>query len=82
MLVSAAYDGDAEKVVLKFYDPRKHEINLWMDDTGHKPYCYSKSSIEELSILKDRKDILEMKTNLCMSVIAAIKATTNKPIST
>ncbi|MEE9134940.1 MAG: 3'-5' exonuclease, partial [Nitrososphaerales archaeon] len=61
MLVSAAYDGDAEKVVLKFYDPRTQEIHLWIDDTGHKPYCYSKSSIEELSILKNRKDILEMK---------------------
>jgi len=61
MLVSAAYDGDAEKVVLKFYDPRTQKINLWIDNTGHKPYCYSKASIQDLSILNDRKDIIEMR---------------------
>ena len=42
MLVSATYDSFDKHVMLKFYDPESNELVLWKDNTGHKPYCYSK----------------------------------------
>ncbi|MCE2497947.1 MAG: DNA-directed DNA polymerase I [Nitrosopumilaceae archaeon] len=60
MLVSAAYDGVSKKALLKFYDPESKELYLWWDETGHKPYCYSKLSLEELGYLKSRSDILDI----------------------
>ncbi|MFQ6010693.1 MAG: DNA-directed DNA polymerase I [Nitrososphaerales archaeon] len=82
MLVSAAYDGDAEKVVLKFYDPRTQKIRLWTDDSGHKPYCYSKLGNEELSILKDRKDIIEMRKEQKRDLITDTMIEVTKIITT
>jgi DNA polymerase I len=61
LLVSATYDGQKKSVVLKFYEPDSKKILLWTDNTGHKPYCYSKLDPEELKFLSDRKDILELK---------------------
>lgn len=61
MLVSAAYDGASKKALLKFYDPESTELYLWWDETGHKPYCYSKLSLEELEHLKSRNDILDIR---------------------
>lgn len=60
MLVSAAYDGASKKALLKFYDPESKELYLWWDETGHKPYCYSKLSPEELGHLESRSDILDI----------------------
>ncbi len=48
LLVSATYDGDKRKAVLKFYDPRSGRVWLWEDNTGHRPYCYTKLSRAEL----------------------------------
>jgi len=33
---------------LRLYDPKSQKIYFWYDDSGHKPYCYSKQPIEEL----------------------------------
>ena len=60
MLVSAAYDGASKKALLKFYDPESKELYLWWDESGHKPYCYSKLSPEELGHLESRSDILDI----------------------
>jgi DNA polymerase, archaea type len=58
LLVSATYDGEKRVAVLKFYDPRLDRVWLWEDNTGHKPYCYSKLPREEvLSKLSGRSDI-------------------------
>ncbi|MEM3084461.1 MAG: DNA-directed DNA polymerase I [Nitrososphaerales archaeon] len=68
LLVSATYDGESKRVILKFYHPTSQRIYLWYDNTDHKPYCYTKMQPEELSQLKDRKDIhailTERKTDL------------------
>jgi DNA polymerase I len=48
MLVSATYDNISRSAVLKFYDPKSQKLILWLDETGHKPYCYSKLDPEEL----------------------------------
>jgi DNA polymerase I len=33
---------------LRLYDPKSQKIYFWYDDSGHKPYCYSKQPTEEL----------------------------------
>ncbi len=60
LLVSAIYDGDAKVAVLKFYNSNTQKIHLWYDDTGHKPYCYSKLPIEQLKDLKGRSDVIDL----------------------
>ncbi len=61
MLVSATYDNISKSAVLKFYEPRSEKLVLWKDETGHKPYCYSKLAPEELEFLQERDDVLEIK---------------------
>ncbi|MCH9041404.1 MAG: DNA-directed DNA polymerase I [Thaumarchaeota archaeon] len=62
MLVSAAYDNISKSAVLKFYEPKSQKLILWKDETGHKPYCYSRLAPEELDFLRERDDVLEIKT--------------------
>lgn len=33
---------------MRLYDPKSQKIYFWYDDSGHKPYCYSKQPTEEL----------------------------------
>lgn len=60
LLVSATYDGQKKAAVLKFYDPASQKVLLWADNTGHKPYCFSKMLPDELSFLSERKDIIKL----------------------
>ncbi len=62
MLVSATYDSITKLAVLKFYEPKSKKIILWRDETGHKPYCYSRLSPEELDFLQERDDVIEIKS--------------------
>ncbi len=61
MLVSATYDSKNKCAVLKFYEPSTQKIILWRDETGHKPYCYSKLRPDELGFIAGRKDVIEIK---------------------
>ena len=61
LLISAAYNSREKKAVLKFYEPKSGRIFLWTDKTGHKPYCYSKLSVDELEFLSARQDVIEIK---------------------
>ena len=49
LLVSATYDGDKRKAVLKFYDSERERVWLWEDNTGHRPYCYTRLSDAEIA---------------------------------
>jgi DNA polymerase I len=60
LLVSATYDGQKKVAVLKFYEPNSQKLLLWIDNTGHKPYAYSKLEPEELKFLTDRKDVIKL----------------------
>ena len=60
MLVSATYDSRNRCAVLKFYDPRSEKIVTWRDETGHKPYCYSRLSPDELGFVSERSDVIEV----------------------
>ncbi len=62
MLVSATYDNNSKSAILKFYNLESQKLILWKDETGHKPYCYSRLSPDELDFLQEREDILEIKT--------------------
>jgi DNA polymerase I len=62
MLVSATYDNITRAAVLKFYEPESQKLILWHDETGHKPYCYSRLAPDELDFLQERDDVLEIKT--------------------
>ena len=62
MLVSATYDNISKSAVLKFYDPESERIILWRDETGHKPYCFSRLSPDELDFLQERDDVLKIET--------------------
>ena len=60
LLVSATYDGQKKAAILKFYEPDSQKVFLWTDNTGHKPYCYSKLDHEELKFLSERKDVIRL----------------------
>jgi DNA polymerase I len=52
-LVSIGYDGDAKKCFLRLYEPKSHKIYFWYDDSGHKPYCFSKETVADLQKVTD-----------------------------
>ena len=60
MLISATYDGDLRVAVLKFYEPKTGQMRLWRDNTGHKPYCYTKLERQELDAVGRRNDVLRI----------------------
>jgi len=62
LLVSATYNNQKNAAVLKFYDPKSQKIVLWDDQSGHKPYCYSKLNPDELDFLSDRDDVIKIET--------------------
>ncbi|MHA1669772.1 MAG: DNA polymerase domain-containing protein [Promethearchaeota archaeon] len=53
LLLDVDYDGGQNKAVCKFYDLDTDEIRLWIDTTGHEPYCLSKESIKTLETIAD-----------------------------
>lgn len=48
LLLSVEYDSDANKALMKFYDMKNKTIYFLHDRTGHKPYCLTSASIEEI----------------------------------
>ncbi|MBY9003754.1 MAG: DNA-directed DNA polymerase I [Candidatus Lokiarchaeota archaeon] len=53
LLLDVDYDGGQNKAICKFYDLETDKIRLWIDTTGHEPYCLSKESIKTLESLTD-----------------------------
>ncbi|MFX1586633.1 MAG: DNA-directed DNA polymerase I [Promethearchaeota archaeon] len=51
LLLDVDYDGGQNKAYCKFYDLDTDEIRIWIDTTGHEPYCLSKEPILELKNL-------------------------------
>jgi len=47
-LVASCYDGEKKTAYLKLYNTTSHKIELWFDDSNHKPYCLSDLSVESL----------------------------------
>ena len=62
LLISATYNSQKKAAVLKFYEPTSQRIFLWVDKSGHKPYCYSKLSPDEIPTeISERDDVIEIK---------------------
>nr|AIF16042.1 DNA polymerase I (DPA, polB1) [uncultured marine thaumarchaeote KM3_72_D04] len=62
LLISAAYNSRKNAAILKFYEPVSQKIFLWADKSGHKPYCYSKLSPDEIPTeISERDDVIEIK---------------------
>lgn len=62
MLISATYDGPKKCALLKFYNSDTHTLELYHDELGHKPYCYSRLEPSELAHLEDRDDVIDIKS--------------------
>ena len=60
MLASASYDGDKRLALLKFYDEKRGRFWIWEDNTGHRPYCYTRIAMEELDAVRRRKDVIDI----------------------
>ena len=62
LLISATYNSRKNAAILKFYEPVSQRIFLWADKSGHKPYCYSKLSPDEIPTeISERDDVIDIK---------------------
>ena len=62
LLISATYNIQKNAAILKFYEPVSQRIFLWADKSGHKPYCYSKLSPDEIPTeISERDDVIDIK---------------------
>ena len=62
LLISAVYNSQKNAAILKFYEPVSQRIFLWADKSGHRPYCYSKLSPDEIPTeISERDDVLDIK---------------------
>ena len=62
LLISATYNIRKHAAILKFYEPVSQRIFLWADKSGHKPYCYSKLSPDEIPTeISERDDVIDIK---------------------
>lgn len=82
LLVSATYDGEKKVAVLKFYDPKRDRVWLWYDNSGHKPYCYTKLPLEELEEIRARKDIVTIETEEKLDFLVDSRIEVRKIIAT
>ncbi|MBI4258451.1 MAG: DNA-directed DNA polymerase I [Thaumarchaeota archaeon] len=82
LLISATYDGESKKAVLKFYDTDSNTIQLWTDNTDHKPYCYSKLTVSELKDLRTRPDVVDLREEEKLDLLHDSKITVTKIIAT
>ncbi|MEM1657884.1 MAG: DNA-directed DNA polymerase I [Candidatus Jordarchaeales archaeon] len=48
LLISVDYDGERNCAYVRLYDPDSGKLFFWYDNTGHRPYCLSDLSVEEL----------------------------------
>ena len=70
LLISAAYNSRKNAAILKFYEPVSQRIFLWADKSGHKPYCYSKLSPDEIPTeISERDDVIDIKQVKLMDVL-------------
>jgi len=70
LLISATYNIQKHAAILKFYEPVSQRIFLWADKSGHKPYCYSKLSPDEIPTeISERDDVIDIKQVKLMDVL-------------
>ncbi len=82
LLASATYDGDTRKAVLKFYDQEAGRFWLWEDNTGHRPYCFTRLTMDELEVIRSRKDVIEITEEERLDLLNDRKARLRKIVTT
>ena len=82
LLASAFYDGDLRVAVLKFYDPKQGRFWLWRDNTGHRPYCYTRLPRSELEVVSRRKDVVAIEDEEKRDLLSDAKVTLRKIVTT
>jgi len=82
ILISAAYNGDLKLAVLKFYDHTSGRCWLWHDNTGHRPYCYTKLERKELEDIRLRKDVVEIIDEEKLDLLNDAKINVRKIVTT
>jgi DNA polymerase I len=87
--VSATYDGQAQKALIKLYEPTSGQIYFWLDNTDHKPYCLTNLSQYDLEKLDrvikhpgfDHFEIVEKLDPLLNKNVKVTKIVTNDPLA-
>jgi DNA polymerase I len=87
--VSATYDGRQRKAVIKLYEPLSGNIYFWYDNTGHKPYCLTNLTPNELQKIPrlmqhegfDHFETVEKFDPLTFKNISVTKIVTNDPLA-
>ena len=82
ILASASYDGDKRLALLKFYDQKAGRFWIWEDNTGHRPYCYTRLSMDELGQVRARKDVIEIVEEERLDLLNDTKAKLRKIVAT
>ena len=82
LLVSATYDGDKRVAVLKFYDTKRDVVVRWEDNTGHRPYCYTKLEMDRLSAVRARKDVVSITEEQKMDLLSDSQMMVRKIVTT
>jgi DNA polymerase I len=82
LLASATYDGESKKAVLKFYDQKAGRFWLWEDNTGHRPYCFTRLPMAELEGIRARKDVIEIREEERLDLLNDTTARVRKIVTT
>jgi len=82
LLASASYDGDKRLALLKFYDQNAGRFWIWEDNTGHRPYCFTRLPMDELGQVKARKDVIEIVEEERLDLLNDTKAKLRKIVTT
>ncbi len=79
LLISAAYNSQKNAVILKFYDPTSEKIFLWADKSGHRPFCYTKLSPDDIPTeISERDDVVEIKQTEVLDILQDKTITVSK----
>jgi DNA polymerase I len=87
--VSATYDGQVGKALVKLYEPVSGLIYFWYDNTGHQPYCLTNLSQYELEKISrliqhpgfDRFEIVEKFDPLLNKNVRVTQILTRDPLA-
>jgi DNA polymerase I len=87
--VSATYDGQAQKALIKLYEPTTGRIYFWLDNTGHQPYCLTNLSQYDLEekgdVIRhpgfDRLETVEKIDPLLDKTVTVTKIVTKDPLA-
>lgn len=87
--ISATYDGDANLACIKLYEPVSKRIYRWYDNTGHKPYCLTNVTPEEIEKIPrvinhpgfDHAEVVEKYDALYDKKIKVTKIVAKDPLS-